>query len=274
VEQGKRLRFRQADLTVLWTVEGYFNESVGTKLLHQTINPLHEILVLELARSEVEDIGADVAYGAVEVEDCLFDTGGGGSRGLLQQQPGVFQRQSDGIYGLNNSVMEIHTNAVAFFENGEPATLHIKTNILDGSSHPGCDGVGELDIRFFQRLRVAGCHTQHPHNTPPSFHWDDRQLMQTTQPALRVEISVLVFSNIKDYRRIAPGDPSDGAFTNGKLGSFPQAFDSLAMVNEQIEVFVVFIDQENLPNFKTQVILKLAQPFIQNFLYLGARCQR
>src|SRR5574340_723032 len=116
VEQRQRLGVGDVRQVLIRALQVDRQQGVDAEFLHQPPDALHQVFVVQLARSQVEDVGADVADGVVEVADGLFDALGHAGRVALDQQAGVFQRQPDRVNRLDDAVVQVHADALAFLQ--------------------------------------------------------------------------------------------------------------------------------------------------------------
>ncbi len=270
VEERQRLGFRQVGDAVLGTVQRHLHQRVGAEFQHQAVDTRHQVLILKLSRAQVKDIGADITDGAVEVCHGLLDAVGGGGGVFFKQQAGVFEGEPHRVDRLDDAVVQVHADAVAFLQDGEAATGDVQTDALDGGGHPGGDRLGKLHIRLVQRLRVAGSHAQHSHNTAAAIHGDDGHLVQTACFGEGVEVSVFVIREVEDDRDVTLRGASNRALADGELVALPQALHCFSLVDEQVESAAVLVLNEDLANFQAQVIHQLRHALVKDLLDLGA----
>ena len=66
MEQRQSLGLRQVQL-LRRALQGNFDQRVGAELGDQPVQAIHQVFFVQLARAQIEDIGADIADGAVQI---------------------------------------------------------------------------------------------------------------------------------------------------------------------------------------------------------------
>jgi len=73
MENCQRLGIGHAGKALSGTLQVDRNQGIGVKLIHQPLKTLHQVVIPQLAGAQVQDVGADVADGAVQIADCLLN---------------------------------------------------------------------------------------------------------------------------------------------------------------------------------------------------------
>jgi len=144
MKQHQRPPLWKGNFFVSGALNTHLDQRVGTEFGCQPAQPIHQVFLVQFTRSEVKNIRANVANGAVQIVDCLLDSLTGGSRIFGQQQPGMFQRQTYGVYVLNDPIVKVHADALALFQYRQPALLQVEAHIFNSCAHPKADRGEEL----------------------------------------------------------------------------------------------------------------------------------
>src|SRR3990170_2896882 len=232
------------------------------------------MFVVQLTGSEVEDIRPDIADGVVQVADGLLDARHHAGRIAFDQQAGMFQRQADGINGLDDAVVQVHADAFALFQHRQAPPLYVEAHTFDGSTDPRANGRQELHFQFVQRTRVAGSQTQHAHHALASGDGQAGHLMELFVIYVRVKIAAVRVVHRDQAGLVSLGDFTDHTFTQAVLFLGPQGFDNMPAVHHALEHAAVFRAQIHLANFQLQIIQHLGQRFVQDLIDVGGGGQR
>ncbi|MPM94536.1 hypothetical protein SDC9_141682 [bioreactor metagenome] len=108
----------------------------------------------------------------------------------------MFQGKTDRINGLDNAIMQVHANAITFFQNGQTAALHIKAGVLHGGGRPGTDGLQELNFQFIQRAGVAGGNAHGAERSAPAVERYHHDLVDADFFDLRVELGQIFVGQV------------------------------------------------------------------------------
>jgi hypothetical protein len=259
VENGQRFAVGHAGEAVGGPLQADRDERVGLELVHQALNALHQIFVVQLARAQVEDVGADVADGAVEVGDGLVDALVRAVHVFVQQQAGMFQRQADGVNRLDDAVVQVHADALALFEDGQALALQVEAQVFNGGAQPGADGGQVLGFQFVQRLVMAGGNDEHAQRAAPPGERHAGQVAQAGVGHGRVERGELLIRQGEQARLVVARGGADDILADQHLVLLPQAVDEHALVVHQLQQLAVFAPQEHLAHFQAQVAEQLPQ---------------
>ena len=99
----------------------------------------------------------------VETVNRLLDALGRFWRFLGSQQAGMLQYQTHPINRLDDAIMQIHADAVAFFEDCQTAGIIVKAGILNCQPCPTTNGSDHLYIMIIERGGAARNRAKHPH---------------------------------------------------------------------------------------------------------------
>ena len=76
MKKDDRTRLRKFCQTVRRSLQVDYHRRIGAELVDQTLDAIHKVLAVELPGAQVEDIGADIANGTIEIVDCLLNACG------------------------------------------------------------------------------------------------------------------------------------------------------------------------------------------------------
>ncbi len=93
------------------------------EFIHQALQAFHKVFAAKLARTQIHDVGADVADGAFRPSMAWSILPWARARVFLIIHAGVIQRQPNGVDGLNDTIVQVHADAFALFEHCQAAGL-------------------------------------------------------------------------------------------------------------------------------------------------------